>query len=348
MTIIRDAIIPQPAQIGAPVLEIENLTVKLKRPSGDVTILDDVSYSVNQGEAVAIVGESGAGKSVSTRAVLDLLDSQRFTIEGSMRLCGQDLLSLPRRQRRRYISSVASLVFQDPTRALNPTMRIGAQIAESMYKVKGREPHYTKKEAEARALQLIRDVGIAAPEERFNAYPHQLSGGMRQRIVIAIAIACSPKVIFCDEPTSGLDVTTQALIMDLLEKLRDDLNVSMVMITHDLSLAASRVDRVMVMYHGKVVERLPSKGLFENAAMPYTQALLRAMPGFEGGVPEPAPTIPYEVRTTAIGCPYSPVCPRAEAVCRDEKPPFVKVGDDHEARCFFPGAEPIRKTEVPS
>ncbi|MDE1996768.1 MAG: ATP-binding cassette domain-containing protein, partial [Rhizobiaceae bacterium] len=320
-----------------PILEIKNLTVRLKRVPGDVTILDNVSYSVEHGEAIAIVGESGAGKSVSTRAVLDLLDDRRFVVEGSIRLDGEELLTMPRKRRRKYISNVASLVFQDPTRALNPSMRIGAQIAEAMYRVEGRRPRYSRKEAEARALELLRAVGIADPEERFHAFPHQLSGGMRQRVVIAVAIACAPKIIFCDEPTSGLDVTTQALIMDLLQSLRKQLGVAMVLITHDLSLAASRVDNVMVMYQGRLVERLPSNGLFHTAAMPYTQALLRAMPGFTGELPEPMPTLPYRLRTTRVGCAYAPICPRAEEICRRETPPLAALGEKHEALCFFPG-----------
>ncbi len=336
MTIVAEPPMRTATITGETVLEIEHLNVRLQRSAGTFSILDDVSYSIRAGEAVAIVGESGAGKSVSTRAALDLLDPLRFSVTGSIRLCGQELLSMPRKQRRRYISSTASLVFQDPTRALNPSMRVGAQIAEAMYGIKGREPQYTRKQAEARALELIRAVGIADPEERFYAYPHQLSGGMRQRIVIAIAIACAPKVIFCDEPTSGLDVTTQALIMDLLQNLREQLNVGMVLITHDLSLAASRVDTVMVMYQGRVVERLPSKGLFQNAAMPYTQALLRAIPGFDGAVPEPMPTLPYRLRATA-GCAYAAICPRVQDICRQQTPPLTKIAEHHDARCFFPG-----------
>jgi oligopeptide/dipeptide ABC transporter ATP-binding protein len=325
---------------GEPILDIKHLTVRLRRVPGDVTILDDVSYSVRQGEALAIVGESGAGKSVSTRAVLDLLDDRRFSIEGSVRLDGQELLTMSRKQRRQHISSVASLVFQDPTRALNPSMRIGPQIAEAIYKVRGRGPRCNKKQAEVRALELLRAVGIADPEERFHAYPHQLSGGMRQRVVIAVAIACSPKIIFCDEPTSGLDVTTQALIMDLLRDLRDRLGVAMVLITHDLSLAASRVDSVMVMYQGRLVEHLPSEGLFRNAAMPYTQALLRAMPRFSGEVPEPMPTLPYRLRSAVTGCSYAPICPRAQDICRQQTPPLLALSAAHQARCFFAGPAP--------
>jgi oligopeptide/dipeptide ABC transporter ATP-binding protein len=318
------------------ILEVEHLRVRLRRGSGTVTIVDDVSIVVKEGAAVAIVGESGAGKSVSTRAVLDLLDPRRFEVEGTIRLGGVDLSTLSRRERRRHISRVASLVFQDPTRSLNPTMKVGAQIAEAMYKSKARSD-VTKSQAKVRSLELMRDVGIADPEERFFAFPHELSGGMRQRIVIAIALACQPKIIFCDEPTSSLDVTTQAQIMELLARLREDLGLSLVLITHDLSLAASRVDDVIVMYQGRVVERLPSKGLFAGAAMPYTEALLKAIPGDEEGhLPEPMPTLPYRLQAATTGCSYHPLCPRAADVCREVTPELTSLEVRHDARCFFP------------
>jgi oligopeptide/dipeptide ABC transporter ATP-binding protein len=337
VTLSNETALHAPEASDTPVLEIEHLNVRLRRGTGTVTILDDVSYTVAHGAAIAIVGESGAGKSVSTRAVLDLLDRRKFDVVGTVVLDGKDTAPMSKRERRRHISSVASLVFQDPTRSLNPTMRVGWQIAEAMYKVEGRGEGIDKEEAKKRTIQLMRDVGIADPEERFFAYPHQLSGGMRQRIVIAIAIACAPKIIFCDEPTSSLDVTTQALIMDLLSGLRETLQVAIVLITHDLSLAASRVDEVIVMYQGRLVERLPSKGLFENAAMPYTQALLRAVPDVAGAIPDPIPSLPFRLRDKVIGCPYNPICERAQDICREETPPLVEISEGHLARCFFPG-----------
>jgi oligopeptide/dipeptide ABC transporter ATP-binding protein len=329
---------------SSPVVEVENLTVRLKRGSGVVTILDDVSYAIGEGEAVAIVGESGAGKSVSTRAILDLLDHRKFAVDGTIRLCGVDTMSMKKRDRRRHITSVSSLVFQDPTRSLNPSMRVGWQIAEAMYKVDHRADQIGKDEAKAESIRLMRAVGIADPEQRFFAYPHQLSGGMRQRIAIAIALACRPKVIFCDEPTSSLDVTTQAQIMDLLEGLREEFGLALVLITHDLSLAASRVDRVMVMYQGRLVERLPSEGLLENAAMPYTQALLRAIPDVNGGIPEQIPSIPFRLRAETVGCAFNPVCERAQSVCREVTPESRELEPGHRVRCHFPGPS----TRVPA
>jgi oligopeptide/dipeptide ABC transporter ATP-binding protein len=337
---VEDVAALERAASDETVLAIEHLSVRLQR-RGQIGILDDINYTVRKGEAIAIVGESGAGKSISTRAALDLLDPLRFIVEGSIKLCGQELLTLPRKRRRQYISRHASMVFQDPTRALNPSMRVGEQIAEAMLR---RDPPTTRKDARTRALELIRAVGIADPEERFYAFPHQLSGGMRQRIVIAIAIACSPQIIFCDEPTSGLDVTTQALIMDLLQDLRRQLDVAIVLITHDLLLAASRVDTVVVMYRGRLAERLPSATLFDGAAMPYTQALLAAMPRLDGEMPRAMPIASNTLPLSGAGCRYSGVCPRARDICRRETPPRVSIAANHDVWCFFPG--PTKPGEV--
>jgi len=320
------------------VLEVEDLHVALRRGSGTVPIIDGASYTVMPQESVALVGESGAGKSVSVRAVLDLLDRRRFEVTGSVRLCGVELLGMPAKERRRHISKVASLVFQDPTRALNPTMRVGAQITEAMTINPDPDKRLSTDEARRRAVQLMRDVGIADPEERFFAYPHQLSGGMRQRIVIAIALSLEPKVIFCDEPTSSLDVTTQALIMDLLDTLREQRGISLLLITHDLALASSRVDRVIVMYGGHLVEALPAEGLFERAAMPYTRALLRAVPDPDS--PELlAPLAPALGPRGARGaCVYSTRCDRAQPFCVDHAPDYVEIEPGHRCRCWYPGA----------
>lgn len=317
-------------------LEVANLCVDIRRGGTAASVIDDVSFVVDRGSTTAIVGESGAGKSVTTRAILDLLDPVRFEIGGTVKLDGKEVRRLGRRQRRGYISSVASLVFQDPMRSLNPTMRVGAQIVEGM-RYGGRSINRSRADMKQHAVNLMRDVGIADPEERFYAYPHQLSGGMRQRIVIAIALSCEPKIVFCDEPTSSLDVTTQAQIMDLLDALRTSRGLSMVLITHDLSLAASRADEVVVMYQGRVVERLSSGKLSTDAAMPYTQALLKSMPsGEDGTLPDPLPSLPYRIGASELGCPYRPLCPRAKTRCGEETPELATVGAGHAVRCFFP------------
>lgn len=335
---LRDQEVPVAGDFdaGQPILEVEDLRVELRQANRTATILDGVSYTLYPGKALALVGESGAGKSVSTRAVLGLLDRTKFDVSGRVRLAGADLAALSRGARRRHVATHASLVFQDPMRSLNPTMRVGWQIAEAMYKTPNKALAISKSEARKRSVQLLRDVGIAAPEERFEAYPHQLSGGMRQRVVIAIAIACRSKVVFCDEPTSSLDVTTQAQIMDLLDGMRTSLGLSTVLITHDLALAASRVDEVMVMYHGRLVEKLPAAGLVQNVMMPYTQALLRSVPDHEGGIPDPLPSLPYRLEANHVGCHFAPLCSRAQEKCREETPELEELAEGHLCRCFFP------------
>lgn len=318
------------------VLEVEGLTVDLRRAHGLTRLIDGVSYSVAPGKSLAVVGESGAGKSLSARAVLGLLDSERFVVSGKIRLCGVDVLSMERKARRQYVARAASLVFQDPTRSLNPTMKVGWQIAEALRQAQS--TRVPKDALQAESLKLMRDVGIADPKERFYAYPHQLSGGMRQRVVIAIALACKPLVLFCDEPTSSLDVTTQALIMDLLESVQHRLGVSIVLITHDLALATSRVDDAIVMYGGQVVEAVPAAHLFDRAAMPYTRALLEAVPGMEGSSDagqENMPNAAEEGTATSGGCVFRARCRWAQPRC-DEVPGLDELAPGHRCRCWYP------------
>jgi oligopeptide/dipeptide ABC transporter ATP-binding protein len=326
------------AQVTGNVVEVEGLRVRIRTGRGLITVVDGMSYSVGASETLALVGESGAGKSISVRAVLGLLDPRKFDVSGSIRLNGVELASLTARQRRRHVARCASLVFQDPTRSLNPTMRIGWQIAEAMYKSPAREHKLTKGEAREQALQLMRDVGIAAPEERFFAYPHQLSGGMRQRVVIAIALSCVPSVIFCDEPTTSLDVTTQAQIMDLLADLQRRLSIAVVLITHDLALAAEQAREIMVMYAGKIVEHLPSRDIVTDARMPYTRALLDSVPDTASGaaIPVPIAGTPPDPRALPPGCAFAPRCGYAQEICSDTIPELRDIGTGHLVRCFFP------------
>lgn len=262
---------------GTRLVDVENLTVEVIGREGP-PLLDSVSFAVEPGRMTALVGESGAGKSMSTKAILGVLDDRIFRVSGRIEIDGTDVSHMRARARRRYTSSVAALVFQNPTRALNPTMRVGPQIAEAMrYTTRGER--LSANDARDRAIDLMKQVGIAAPGERYFAYPHQMSGGMKQRAVIAIALSMHPKVLFCDEPTSSLDVTTQALIMDLLDELRETLGLGILFITHDLVLAASRADDVIVLYGGKVVERLPVEDLFRRAEDPYTRYLISRVPG---------------------------------------------------------------------
>ena len=331
----------------APLVDVQDLHVRIRTGRGPITVVDGISYTVESARAVALVGESGAGKSIGVRAVLGLLNPHKFEVTGKIIIDGVDISTLLPRARRRHIARTASLVFQDPTRSLNPTMRVGWQIAEAMHKSRARVERLNKADAKARALQLMREVGIADPDARFFNYPHQLSGGMRQRIVIAIALSCEPKVIFCDEPTTSLDVTTQAQIMDLLDDLRQRLSIAVVLITHDLALAASRVESVMVMYAGQLVEKVPADGVAQGASMPYSRALLRAVPGrvSEGRLPRPIPGGPPDPRYMPSGCRFQPRCDQAGAICLEEAPSLRELDENHAVRCWFPSTVAVRAAQ---
>jgi oligopeptide/dipeptide ABC transporter ATP-binding protein len=323
--------------VSDPVVEVENLVVRVRRAGRLITLVDGLSYTVAPSESLAIVGESGAGKSIGVRAVLGLLDPRRFEVTGTVRLAAETLADLPKRRRLPHVTSVAALMFQDPGRSLNPTMRVGVQIAETMLRGSGREAGLSRAEAHARSVELMRAVGIGAAAERYNAYPHELSGGMKQRIVIAIALACKPRVLFCDEPTSALDVTTQAAIMDLLDELRAEHGIATVTITHDLALAASRAQRVLVMYGGQVVESLPAQGIARHARMPYTRALISAVPdvGVAGRPPQPIEGAPPDPREPLPGCAFAPRCGYAEDQCGVARPELLPLVYGHDVRCWL-------------
>ncbi|MCU1476584.1 MAG: transporter ATP-binding protein [Subtercola sp.] len=328
----------QPIVKPQPIVEVEDLWVWLRKRGREIPLVRGLSYTLRPAEALSIVGESGAGKSIGVRAALGLLDPRLFRVTGSSKLVGTDVLALTAKERARYVPSVAALVFQDPGRSLNPTMRVGDQIAEAFLKGSGYEPGMTRAKAEARALQLMKDVRIAAAEERFKAYPNQLSGGMKQRVVIAIAVACKPQVLFCDEPTSSLDVTTQAAIMDLIGELRDQTGIATVTITHDLALAASRARKVIVMYGGQVVEALPARLVATESAMPYTTALIEAVPDIDGNGTPPTPIegMPPDPANLPSGCSFHPRCRFAQDDCLTNTPELRVVAPAHELRCFHP------------
>jgi oligopeptide/dipeptide ABC transporter ATP-binding protein len=314
-------------------VDVENLTVKVVGREGP-PILDSVAITVEPGKMTALVGESGAGKSMTTKAILGVLDDRMFKVSGHIEVCGEDVGVMNTRARRRYISRVAALVFQNPTRALNPTMRIGPQIAEAA-RFSGNGAHLSEKAAHAQAIELMKQVGIAAPEERYFAFPHQMSGGMKQRAVIAIALSLNPQVLFCDEPTSSLDVTTQALIMDLLDELRARLGLGILFITHDLVLAASRADTVQVLHAGRVVEKMPVDELFKQASMPYTRDLIARVPGFASEEKRPK-QLPVEVISRGHACSYVGECAFRQQICGSQVPPLTEIEPDHFARCWFP------------
>jgi oligopeptide/dipeptide ABC transporter ATP-binding protein len=315
-------------------LQVEDLRVGFAVGGRELRAVDGVSFSVNPGTTLAIIGESGSGKTVSCRAIMGLLPSGT-AIRGSARLRGSELIGLTDSELRRHRGTDMAMVFQDPARSLNPTMRIGAQIAEAIRTHR----QVTKAEAQAQAIELLRLVRMPAADRRFHEYPHQLSGGMRQRVMIAIALACRPKLLIADEATTALDVTTQAQIMELLLDLQRQFGMALIMISHDLGLAASFADEVVVMYAGRAVEQAPTHKLFAHVRMPYTKALLEAIPRVERPPHARLPVVPGRPPDLAAlppGCPFEPRCPNRQDLCREADPPFAEGEPGHRWACWFP------------
>jgi len=318
-------------------LEVDDLRVAFAVGGREIRAVDGVSFTVSPGATLAIIGESGSGKTVSCRAIMGLLPSGTM-INGSARLRGTELIGLSDGELRRHRGSDIAMVFQDPARSLNPTIRIGVQIAEAI-----RTHHkVTKREARNQAVDLLKLVRIPAAERRFDEYPHQLSGGMRQRVMISIALACRPKLLIADEATTALDVTTQAQIMELLLELQDQLGMSLIMISHDLGLAASYADEVVVMYAGKIVEQAPAARLFgANGAvrMRYTRALLDAIPHLERPAHTKLPIVggrPPDPTALPPGCSFAPRCEHAEDDCRATTPALDEHAPGHRWACWHP------------
>jgi oligopeptide/dipeptide ABC transporter ATP-binding protein len=318
-------------------LEVEELRVGFAAAGREVRAVDGVSFRLDPGSTLAIIGESGSGKTVSCRAIMGLLPGSA-TVQGSARLRGSELIGLPEAELRRHRGSDLAMVFQDPARSLNPTMKIGAQIAEG---IAAHRP-VSRQEARQQAVELLRMVRMPMPDRRFHEYPHQLSGGMRQRVMIAIALACRPKLLVADEATTALDVTTQAQIMELLLDLQAELDMALIMISHDLGLAASYADEVVVMYAGKVVEQAPAARLFGTGGavrMRYTRALLDAIPHLERPAHTMLPVVsgrPPDPAALPPGCSFAPRCARAEDDCRSAAPKLTEHAPGHRWACWHP------------
>jgi oligopeptide/dipeptide ABC transporter ATP-binding protein len=319
--------------IGA-LLELEDLRVDFRLGGRHVRAVDGLSYAVDGGRTLAVIGESGSGKTVSSRAVMGLLP-ETATVSGSIRFEGVQLVGMSDRKMRAYRGASIAMVFQDPSRSLNPTMRVGAQLTEAI-----RSHHSLDKDAaRERAVELLELVRLPAAERRLVEYPHQLSGGMRQRVVIAIALASNPKLLIADEATSSLDVTTQAQIMELLADIQEQLGMALIMISHDLGLAASFADEVVVMYAGRAVEHAPTRTLFAQVRMPYTKALLEAIPRIERPPHAPlhvVPGRPPDLAALPPGCPFAPRCPNVQDLCRESAPPLAEQEPEHAWACWFP------------
>jgi oligopeptide/dipeptide ABC transporter ATP-binding protein len=315
-------------------LEVSNLTVTFPTDDGEVQAVRGVSYQLRRGEALGIVGESGSGKSVTSLAVMGLLPkSARVT--GSIRFQGEELLGQTDKDLTKIRGKKIAMIFQDPLTSLNPVYRAGAQVAEAVLA----HNDVTKAEARDRALELLKIVGIPFPEQRVDNYPHELSGGMRQRVVIAIAMANNPDVIIADEPTTALDVTVQAQVLEALETARAETGAALVLITHDLGVIAGHTDRICVMYAGKLVETGSVDDIFYQPRMPYSMGLLGSLPRLDasrGGRLTPIQGAPPSLVNLPPGCPFTPRCPIARDVCDEVEPPLVATdAPGHLAACHF-------------
>ncbi len=315
-------------------LEIEELQVAFNTPNGLLQAVGSISYSVSAGETVAVVGESGSGKSMSALAVLGLVPSPPGQVRGkAIRFQGDDLLRLDEEGIRRIRGRKIAMIFQEPMTSLNPVLSIGSQLTESMTLHLG----MTKKAARDRAVELLALVGISDPERRLQQYPHHLSGGMRQRVMIATALSCEPDLIIADEPTTALDVTIQAQILELMQDLSRRLNVAMIIITHNLGIVARYADRVNVMYAGRIVEHGPAAEIYRAPRHPYTIGLLNSVPRLDrprGGSLEPIPGNPPDLTRLGPGCAFQPRCQFAAARCRVDPPVLQDAGPEHRSACW--------------
>ncbi|MGX8700737.1 ABC transporter ATP-binding protein [Caproiciproducens sp.] len=315
-------------------LEVENLNVHIHTQHGVVQAVRGVSFSLEKGETLAIVGESGSGKSITVKGIMGLLPTNGKIAEGSVHLEGRDLAALNEQEMQKIRGCDISMIFQDPMTSLNPTMTVGKQIMEVLHEHRS---DLTKEQLKEKAVEQIRLVGLSNPETRFSQYPHQLSGGMRQRVVIAIALACSPKVLIADEPTTALDVTIQAQILDLMKDLQGKIDTSIILITHNLGVVANIANRVAVMYGGKLVETGSVRDLFYRTAHPYTKGLLASIPKLHEDDQQlfSIPGTPPDLMDPPKGCPFAARCPHTLKVCQEFMPEYTRLSDTHRAACWL-------------
>ena len=329
---------------AGPLLEVDNLRTSFETALGVVRAVDGVSFTLVRGRSLGIVGESASGKTILSRSIMGLLPRRNVIREGSVRFEGMELTTMSLRDRRNIWGAEMAMIFQDPMTSLNPVMKVGKQIAEPL------RIHLdmSRSDATATALRLLEDVGIPEPEKRLGQYPHELSGGMRQRIMIAMALACGPTLLFADEPTTALDVTVQAQILDLIQAQRQDRNMSVILVTHDLGVVAGHTDEIIVMYAGQIVERAPTPVLYTEMRMPYTEALLESIPKLD----DPShtrlkaiPGRPPDLVNPPQGCRFAPRCRYAQERCQVEEPPLTPTAEDprHIYACWYPVGSPEYK-----
>ncbi|MBO8163952.1 MAG: ABC transporter ATP-binding protein [Brevibacillus sp.] len=315
-----------------PLLEIQDLTTSFSQSRKQVKVIDNISISLHAGETLGVVGESGCGKSVTSLSVMRLL-GKNAQIRGKIRFDDVDLLALSEREMQQVRGNKLAMIFQEPMTSLNPLHTVGKQIAEPLIK----HLKLSRREARQRAIQLLREVGIPRPDEIYSEFPHQLSGGMRQRVMIAIAMACNPKLIIADEPTTALDVTIQAQILDLMKRLKQQHGTAIMLITHDLGVVAEMCERVIVMYAGQIVEEADVRTLFRSPRHPYTIGLINSMPEVTTdrerleSIPGSVPSL----QDMPKGCRFAPRCSQAMEICRKQAPDLLTLSETHKCRCWL-------------
>lgn len=315
------------------VLDIKNLSVVFHTYAGVVQAVSDVSFSLKKGEILGLVGESGCGKSVTSSAIMGLVPKPPGETNGEIYFEGKNLVDLDTRSLQDIRGNSISMIFQDPMTSLNPVLTIGLQLSETLILHRG----LSKDEALKKSIEILELVGISSPAVRMKQYPHQLSGGMRQRVMIAMALSCNPKILIADEPTTALDVTVQAQIIDLMKKLNHDFHTSIILISHDLGVIASLCQRVQVMYAGRIVESAPVDELYANACHPYTWGLMHSVPRADDTASE-LRTIggqPPDLLVPPRGCAFEPRCKFSMGICREELPPLFEIKPEHQSRCWL-------------
>ena len=315
-------------------LSIRDLKTYFRTEDGVVKAVDGVNFELKRGQTLGIVGESGSGKSVTNLSVMRLIPEPPGQVSGEVIFDGVDVMSLSVEEVRKIRGKRIAMIFQDPMTSLNPFMRISRQLMEMTQLHLG----YTKEQAYSRAIEMLELVGIPDAAARVDSYPHEFSGGMRQRVMIAMALSCEPELLIADEPTTALDVTIQAQILELIKDLRSKLGTSVILITHDLGVVAGMTDHIIVMYAGKIFEQAPTHELFATPGNPYTKGLLRSVPdpAHEAGTDlYQIPGLPPDVARLPPGCPFAPRCQRAEEICHREYPPFVQINAEHFSLCHF-------------
>jgi len=320
--------------VSEKLLEVNNLKTSFFIESGEVEAVRGVTFRLNKGEVVGIVGESGSGKSVMAKSVMSLVTSPGKVKEGEILFHNENILSKSEKELRSIRGNQISLISQDPMSALNPVVKIGKQMTEVII----RHQKVKKKEAEQIAINLLTQVGLSSPEERVKQYPHELSGGMKQRVMIAMAMSCNPDLLIADEPTTALDITIQAQILDLMKNLKNETNMALLLITHDLGIVAQNCTRVIVMYGGLIMEEGPVLDIFQSPNHPYTKGLLNSLPKISNGVKErlaPIQGVTANLLNPPKGCPFAERCPHAMDICEKERPPYFEIGNERRSMCWL-------------